>query len=118
MTESLKIYGFGSFFAGEPNPRDIDLLLLHRSTDRGSCQFAVACKALIKTLSAAADVVILAQDEAASLRFFDHAKTVLLGEVRFDHARADTVDILEALPDFPARCDGALRAAASPNWLM
>lgn len=102
MTETLAVYGFGSLFTGAAQPRDVDLLLLHRSTDKESCQFAIACKALIKTLDPAADVLMLSQEEAASLGFFQRAETVLLGEVNSERINADIVDIVRTLGSFPS----------------
>lgn len=81
MNEMLSVYGFGSFFAGKAVPRDIDLLLLHRSTDRSSCQFAIDCKARIERVLPSADIVMLSRSEAERHRFVSRSKAIELGKV-------------------------------------
>ncbi len=89
MTESVAVYGFGSFFNGKARPRDIDLLLVHRSTDSESCKFAIDCKAQIKSELPAADVVMLSQAEAESLDFLERAKAIKLDNVSAATMEAD-----------------------------
>lgn len=85
MTETIAVYGFGSFFTGDADPQDIDLLLLHRSSDDESCQFAIDCKAAIKSALPNADIVMLSQSEADDLQFLTRAKAVALGELYHDN---------------------------------
>jgi hypothetical protein len=87
LTESLTVYGFGSFFNGMAQPRDIDLLLVHRSTDFESCKFAIDCKAQIKSALPSADIVMLSQAEAEGLDFLERAKAVKL-----DNLSSETMD--------------------------
>ncbi len=89
MTESIAVYGFGSFFNGKARPRDIDLLLLHRSTDLESSKFAIDCKAQIKSEIPAADIVMLSQAEAESLDFLGRAKAIKLQNVSAATMEAD-----------------------------
>jgi len=89
LTESVAVYGFGSFFNGKTRPRDIDLLLVHRSTGSESCKFAIDCKAQIKSELPAADVVMLSQAEAESLDFLERAKAIKLGDVGAASMAAD-----------------------------
>lgn len=89
MTESLAVYGFGSFFNGKARPHDIDLLLVHRSTDLASSKFAIECKAQIKSELPAADVVMLSQAEAESLDFLERAKAIKLDNVSAATMEAD-----------------------------
>jgi hypothetical protein len=81
MMQSLKVYGFGSFFTGEGQPNDLDLLLLHRSTDAASCQFAVDCKIEIRLAFPNADIVMLSQEEAAGNEFLARSNAVVIGEL-------------------------------------
>jgi hypothetical protein len=71
LTESLTVYGFGSFFNGIAQPRDIDL-------DR---------KAQIKSALPFADIVMLSQAEAAGLDFLERAKAEKL-----DNLSSETMD--------------------------
>lgn len=88
MTESLTVYGFGSFFIDNAQPNDIDLLLLHRSADIASCQFAIACKAQIKSALPFADIVMLSQAEAESFKFVDRTGAVRLATLSSDRLNA------------------------------
>lgn len=99
MIESLVVYGFGSFFMRDTRPRDIDLLLLHRSLDDESCHLAIACKAEIKAILPNADIVMLSQDEADDLQFLTRAKTVLLGELQYGDIGAQARALIDAFPN-------------------
>ncbi|MBW3039148.1 hypothetical protein JGX52_20955, partial [Acinetobacter baumannii] len=46
--ETLKIYGFGSFFRGAKQFNDLDFLILHQTTTKNSCQAAIECKRIIQ----------------------------------------------------------------------
>jgi hypothetical protein len=95
MMQSLRVYGFGSFFAGGDRPNDLDLLLLHQSTDAASCQFAIDCKTKIMLTLPTADVVMLSEREAEGHQFLVRSKAVALGELH-----AGTVDAqVQALAD-------------------
>jgi hypothetical protein len=89
LIESLTVYGFGSFFNGNRQPNDIDLLLMHSSTALESCKFAVDCKAQLKLAVPSADIVMLSQEEAKSLDFLKRAKAVRLTSLSFDTIEAD-----------------------------
>lgn len=89
MTESLTVYGFGSFFKGKTRPSDIDLLLVHRSTDFASSKFAIDCKAQIKSALPSAYIVMLSQAEAESLDFLERAKAIKLANVSVESMDAD-----------------------------
>jgi hypothetical protein len=82
VTESVSVFGFGSYFEGKPQPGDIDLLLLHRSANEESCRFVLECKSRILRSIPTSDVVMLSEHEASSLQFLDRAKTFHLGSVR------------------------------------
>jgi len=97
LTESVTVYGFGSFFKGKARPRDIDLLLVHRSTGLASSMFAIDCKAQIKSELPAADVVMLSQAEAESLDFLERAKAIKLGHVSAANMVADVRSLVARL---------------------
>lgn len=79
MSESLTVHGFGSFFRNVCDARDIDLLLLHRSTDPISCEFAIRCKAYLEHVLPTADIVLLSQNEEQEIQFLAKSKAVVLG---------------------------------------
>lgn len=79
--QCLKVYGFGSFFACGDRPNDLDLLLLHRSTDAASCQFAVNCKTKIMLILPTADIVMLSESEADDHQFLMRSGAIALGEL-------------------------------------
>lgn len=80
--EGVKVFGFGSFFAQFPIlPRDIDLLVIHRSMDKQSCGFAIACKYLILQALPTADVVLLSEQEAEGNKFIARSGAVPLGYI-------------------------------------
>jgi hypothetical protein len=93
LNESIVVYGFGSFFSGKDKPRDIDLLLVHRSTDMKSCKFAIDCKERLRSAIPLADIVLLSAAEAESLNFIERAKAVRLGNLSFESMDAD-VEVL------------------------
>ena len=97
LIETLEVYGFGSFFDRASQPQDIDLLLLHRSADADSCQFAIKCKAQIKIAIPNADVIMLSQKEADSLEFSTRANIILLGKIdsgRFDASIQTVIEVI------------------------
>lgn len=89
MIESLTVYGFGSFFRGSDHPNDIDLLLLHRSTQLESCKFAIFCKNQLKSALPFVDIVMLSRTEAENLDFVERAKAEQLASLRSDMIEAD-----------------------------
>lgn len=97
MTESLTVYGFGSFFDGNSQPNDIDLLLLHRSTDFESCQFAIDCKGQLKLALPSADIVMLSLAEAKGLNFLERADAVKLACLSSDRMAADVQALVSRL---------------------
>jgi hypothetical protein len=99
LTESLTVYGFGSFFNGKAQPHDIDLLLLHRSTDFESCKFAIECKAQLKLALPSADIVMLSQAEAKGLNFLKRAKAVKLTDLSSDSMDANLQTLVHRLLD-------------------
>jgi len=89
LTENLSVFGFGSFFNRETQPHDIDLLLMHRSTNFESCKFAIDCKSQLNSALPSADIVLLSQAEAEGLDFLKRAKAVKLGDLCSDSMDAD-----------------------------
>jgi hypothetical protein len=82
MTEVVDLYGFGSFFSTQGSTsHDLDILVLHERIDDPSINFAIQCKAAIRTLIQNADVVILSKQEEEELAFVRKCNGRLLGQV-------------------------------------
>ena len=114
MTETVDLYGFGSFFSDQGSvPRDVDLLVLHRRIDRSSINFAIQCKALIKSLIRNADVVILSKSEEQELAFLWKCSGKLLGMV----ADTDPNGQLEAIFRSPFMHSNPLRNFRAVSFL-
>ena len=88
MTQSLKIYGFGSFFRHEMSAHDIDLLLVHDEVAPESIRFAIWCKSLIKAELPKADIVMLSEQEERDIDFLGRSKAELLGVFSDTHLSA------------------------------
>jgi hypothetical protein len=80
--EVVDLYGFGSFFSDQnSSPRDIDLLIVHQSIDSSSINFAIDCKAAIKSLIPSADTVVLSTSEEQELAFVQKCSGKFLGRL-------------------------------------
>ena len=88
MRETVLVYGFGSSFRGSERPQDIDLLLLHRSTERASCDFAIDCKRDFQRHLPDVDVVMLSIVEARNNGFVARASAIRLGIIESNKREA------------------------------
>src|SRR5688572_6780965 len=79
VNESVAVFGFGSYFSGNADPEDIDLLLLHQATERSSCLLAIECKAYLQRILVDADVVMLSRSEAEENQFLARSGAIALG---------------------------------------
>ncbi|WP_050554488.1 nucleotidyltransferase domain-containing protein [Pseudomonas fragariae (ex Marin et al. 2024)] len=82
--EDLLIYGFGSYFNGKAEFQDIDLLIVHESTNKESCIFAIRCKEILKTHINDAHISILSKSEATQLSFLEKSNSVLIGLISYN----------------------------------
>ena len=88
MTETAKLYGFGSFFRETGSKaKDVDILVLHRTAEHSSIGFAIKCKAMLRARIAKADVVMLAEEEEQEIGFLDRSKAIFLC-----HLTSDDID--------------------------
>jgi hypothetical protein len=101
LSESLQVFGFGSFFVGASRPKDIDLVLVHRSASRQSCELAIGCKRLLKEAFPTADVVLLSEQEALGNSFIIRAGAVALGRICVDRLDQHVQAIIRAISSFP-----------------
>lgn len=93
--EVLKIYGFGSFFSISSTFNDIDILIIHETFSKSSCQAAIKCKYLISSKLENADITILSIKEENSLKFILRSKAILLGEAMTSNLEKDIATILD-----------------------
>ena len=81
LMNEVIIYGLGSFFSRMTDFKDIDILILHRNTSYGSCQFSILCKKHFLFNIPAADITILSDSEERQFAFLEKSKAVYLGKV-------------------------------------
>lgn len=90
----MAVYGFGSYFRGHPEYRDVDVLLVHRSSKPESCRFALHCKRFLVSSYAGADVTILSQHEEQQTSFLELSGAHRIGEVSTQRIESDLSEIL------------------------
>ncbi|UJA02498.1 hypothetical protein [Acinetobacter johnsonii] len=92
--ETLKIYGFGSFFRGAKEFNDLDFLILHQTTTKYSCQAAIECKRIILNEIKNSHISMLSIKEEESIGFIKKSRAYLLGEVNISNMKTELVNIL------------------------
>jgi hypothetical protein len=98
MTHTATIFGFGSFFRKGPGfANDIDLLLLHRTVDFESIEFAIGCKKMIRGTLPKAHVVMLSDAEERERDFIRRSSAVFLAEIESDLASGQIVAFSAAI---------------------
>lgn len=100
MSEVVEMYGFGSFFRERTEFHDIDILIIHRSTQYESCQFAIWCKKMLLSICADAHVSMLSETEEHQIAFVSKSSALRLGEVRKPSAEDDLQAIVEQIGRF------------------
>lgn len=80
-TEEASIFGFGSFFNGKKFFQDIDLLILHESTTKESCKFALLCKKYISSKIPCVHITILSSGGELQHNFINKCNAIFLGKV-------------------------------------
>lgn len=81
MTSCAVIFGFGSFFNGIEQFRDVDLLVVHENSSTLSCTLASRCKRRLLEEVKGAHVTMLSVDEEQQLDFVRRAKAIEIGIV-------------------------------------
>jgi predicted nucleotidyltransferase len=84
-----QVYGFGSYFHGNSSYQDIDILVVHTSTDRTSCLDAIALKKSIIKQVEKAGVSILSESAELDFDFINKSKGILLHEFNGSHRESD-----------------------------
>ncbi len=101
MTESVDVYGFGSFFKGKPRFNDIDVLVLHQDVSARSCQFAIQCKHHLVATVPLIDVTLLSKREEGETDFIKTSGALLLGRIGARSFEQDVGVIAERVKHTP-----------------
>jgi hypothetical protein len=93
----LAIYGFGSYFNEHTRFEDVDILIVHRSGDYESCQFAIRCKQFLVSSIAEADITILSEPEEQQVSFVPKSSARYIGKVFDESEESDLHAILRKI---------------------
>lgn len=99
----LKIYGFGSYFAGNKFYKDIDILIVHFSNSYISCLEAIALKKSILALISNVDVSMLSISEESSFNFIIKSQAILLHSTKFESSESTAKKILNLIKNYDTR---------------
>lgn len=77
----VEVYGFGSFFNGNTDYSDIDLLLVHDDRSKESCALAISCKRELKAILQNLHVTMLSNQAEQSFSFALTAQAKHLGRI-------------------------------------
>jgi len=75
----IEVYGFGSFFNGNTDYSDIDLLLVHDDRSLESCALAISCKRELQAILQNLHVTMLSKQAERSFSFKLTAQAKHLG---------------------------------------
>lgn len=97
MSEVVRVYGFGSYFTGTDKPRDIDLLMIHKSVDKASCEFAITCKCMLIRHLPMADIVLLSEQEAEQNCFIARSSAVPIGHIESEEVAEQVSSLVQSI---------------------
>ena len=97
MSEELNVYGFGSYFGENTKHQDIDILIIHQSTEYKSCKLAIWCKQMLISRIAKPDITILSRSEEKQHSFITRSNACYIGKVRKSSADDDLLSIMEKI---------------------
>ena len=109
MSRTAKIYGFGSYFAGNVSYNDIDILVVHESGEAASCRHAIACKRYLQNRIPKLDIVMLSQGEADGIGFLRSCDGLYLGRASEEHADVHLLDIAKQVQALDPLLNGSSR---------
>lgn len=75
----IEVYGFGSFFKGNTDYGDIDLLLVHEDRSKDSCALAISCKQELQAILQNLHITMLSKQAERSFSFKLTAQAKHLG---------------------------------------
>lgn len=67
------VYGFGSYFKGESNFNDVDILIVHNSNSFESCKVAISLKKNLLARIDKVSVTMLSKSEESEVNFIEKA---------------------------------------------
>ena len=97
MSEEVEIYGFGSYFFGMKEYNDIDILIVHRSSNSESCRLAIMCKQYFVSNINDIDVTILSQHEERQISFVEMSSAKCLGKAKESCLESDLDEMLNLI---------------------
>lgn len=77
----IEVYGFGSFFNGNTDYGDIDLLLVHDDRSKESCALVISCKRELQSILQNPHVTMLSKQAEQSFSFKLTAQAKYLGRI-------------------------------------
>lgn len=89
----IEVYGFGSFFNGNGEYRDIDLLLVHEDRSKDSCMRAIKCKQELQSILKNLHITMLSKKAEEGFSFKSTSLAKLLGYVDIATINLDVVKI-------------------------
>lgn len=92
-----QVYGFGSYFHGNSSYQDIDILVVHTSTDRTTCLEAISLKKSIVNQIEKAGVSILSKSAELDFDFIKKSKGILLHEFNGSYRESDLKKIVNKI---------------------
>lgn len=95
--QNILIFGFGSFFKGVSKYRDIDILIIHPSSDYDSCKRAILYKQLFLSQIDKVSVTMLSASEEVYFEFVNKSSAVFLGEIRENRFEEDILRIIDKI---------------------
>jgi len=105
MIETVKIYGFGTYFSRTRlTPNDIDVLIVHERVDLSSINFAIACKRALIRLLPEAHITLLSETEERQLTFINCSQAHSIGQITnigFDKQLANVASKLVGARQIP-----------------
>jgi len=88
------VYGFGSYFKKTGVYQDIDILIVHTSTDYISCLEAIYLKKIISQEIEKAGISILSKSAELEFNFIEKSQAILLIEFEGDYREPILTEIL------------------------
>ena len=93
MILTMSIYGFGSYFKGASAYQDIDLLIVHNSTDYSACLAAISLKNSILQEIGSAGVSILSRVAELEFDFIQRSQAILLVEIEGSYKDSELMEL-------------------------
>lgn len=103
MSEELAVFGFGSYFHGQQQYGDVDILIVHARSEAKSCEFAIRCKRHLLSCILDADITILSENEEQNISFIKKSGALYIGRVNEQNSGEGLNTIMEKIHQANAR---------------